>query len=124
MTLRLVAGKGSADHDRHFALQRALFSHLAYRPVAAVAEEFGVTSRTLRRYCERHAGLSPKQLMMSGRMLRACGLLRHESAPPIVEIADRLGFNDQAAFTNSFRHYVGTTPTRLRAEPLVFCEPH
>lgn len=113
-----------AADARHFALQHSLFSAFAAEPVSAAAEAFGVTSRTLRRHCERYAGLSPKQLMMSGRMLRACGMLRCEPAMPIVEIAGRLGFNDQSAFTNAFRHYFETTPVRLRAEPLVFCEPH
>lgn len=113
-----------AEDARHFAFQRSLFSAFSGQPVSAAAEAFGVTSRTLRRYCERYAGLSPKQLMMSGRMLRACGMLRYGSGMPIVEIAGRLGFNDQAAFTNAFRHYVETTPVRLRAEPLVFCEPY
>lgn len=112
----------NAEHSRHLALQHSLFTRSAR--IAAVAEEAGVTSRTLRRYCERYAGLSPKQLMMSGRMLRACGLLRHDPSAPIVAIADRLRFSDQAAFTNAFRHYVGVTPVQLRAEPLVYCDPH
>ena len=59
---------------------------------------------------------------MSGRTLRSCGLLHHRPDLSIVDIAYGLGFSEQAAFTNAFGHYVGMSPGRLRAEPLVFCE--
>lgn len=111
-----------AEDERNLAIQRSLFEHVSHQRLEALADEFGFTGRTLRRHCERYAGLSPKQLVMTGRMLRACGLLWHRPDVPIVEISSRLGFSDQAAFANAFRHYVGTTPARLRAEPLVFCE--
>jgi AraC-like DNA-binding protein len=110
-----------ADDARNLQLQGAL-SRFAGEPVSMLADQLGLTDRTLRRNCERYAGLSPKQLVMSGRMLRACGLLRHGSATPIADVAYRLGFSDQSAFTNAFRHYVGMTPAKLRAELLVFCE--
>ena len=110
-----------ADDARNLRLQGAL-SRLAGEPVSTLADQVGLTDRTLRRYCERYAGLSPKQLVMSGRVLRACGLLRHGSAMPIADVAYRLGFSDQSAFSSAFRHYVGMTPAKLRAEPLIFCE--
>lgn len=81
-----------------------------------------MSERTLRRQFERHAGLSPKQLAMSGRILRACAALSDRGEVPIAHIALDVGFGDQAAFTNAFRHYVGTTPAALRSEPLVYCE--
>lgn len=112
----------SLDHARQVALQSVLLWDVAGQPIADLADDLGVTARTLRRHCETHAGLSPKQLVMSGRMLRACDLLRRSDAQPLVDVADQLGFNDQSAFTNAFRRYLGLTPTELRAEPLVFYE--
>jgi AraC-like DNA-binding protein len=111
-----------ADHERSQRLQRALLWRSGGRPVGALADAFGLSERTLRRMCARDAGLSPKQLSMSGRILRACADLVDRRSLPLAEVALRSGFGDQAAFTNAFRHYVGTTPGRLRAEPIVYCE--
>ncbi|MCW3847895.1 helix-turn-helix transcriptional regulator [Sphingomonas sp. LB-2] len=111
----------SAEDARQLAIQNALLSRFAGHRLSRLSEEVGISDRTLRRFCERHAGLSPKQLVMSGRMLRGCVLLRDRPGMPIAEVADQLGFNDQPAFANAFRHYVGMTPARLRAEPLVYC---
>lgn len=115
-------GGWGADQHRQVNLQSRLLWEVGERSTAELAEDLGVTARTLRRQCRTHAGLSPKQLIMSGRILRACDLLRRPDRVPLVEVAGRLGFNDQAAFTNAFRRYLGLTPTALRAEPLVFYE--
>lgn len=107
-----------ADDLRQMRVQAALARGFEGPSVSALAETLGYTVRTLRRRCEAYAGLSPKQLVMSGRMLRACDLLR-ASETPLAEIALHLGFSDQSAFTNTFRHYHGMTPGALRAAPLV-----
>jgi len=109
-----------ADHARQLALHGVLVEGSPSRSIAAVADDLGMTVRTLRRRCATYAGLSPKQLAMSGRMRRACGLLR--GTAPLAEVADALGFTDQAALTHACRRYFGMTPGRLRAEPLVFHE--
>ncbi len=109
-----------SDHDRQLALHAALFGGSPSRSISALADDLGLTVRTLRRRCATYIGLSPKQMAMSGRMLRACGLLRGKL--PLAEVADMLGFSDQLALTNTSRHYFGMTPGRLRAEPLVFHE--
>jgi AraC-like DNA-binding protein len=111
-----------AEHERNLRLQRALLWRSAAEPLSALADRIGVTSRTLRRHFARHAGLTPKQLSMSGRILRACADLSDRRHMPIAHVALRVGFADQAAFTNAFRHYVGMSPGQLRAEALVYCE--
>jgi len=113
----------SSDHARQLRLQSALLWEVTGEPLSALAEHMGFTTRTLRRHCHTHAGLSPKQLVMSGRMLRACDLLRTAPVTPLVDVAHRLGFSDQSAFTNAFHHYLGMTPAQLRGQPLVFYEP-
>ncbi|MDQ0462765.1 AraC-like DNA-binding protein [Caulobacter ginsengisoli] len=112
----------SSDDERQADLQQVLLWDVADQPVAVLADQLGFTARTLRRHCQAYAGLSPKQLTMSGRMLRACDLLLGSPGLPLAEAALRLGFNDQSAFANAFRHYLGLTPTQLRAQPLVFYE--
>jgi len=112
----------NADDTRNVQLQNALFWDVLREPLSALADDIGVTVRTLRRHCERYSGLSPKQITMSGRILRACIALRTHRRASIAAVADGTGFNDQAAFTNAFRHYVGMTPAKFRVEPVVFCE--
>lgn len=85
-----------------------------------IAERFGFSVRTLRRRCAA-SGLSPKQIANSGRILRACLLLR-EGDLSLAEIAGGTGFGDQSAFTNAFHAQTGVTPRQFRSEPLVFCE--
>jgi len=111
-----------AEHERNLALQRRLLWRSGGGSLSALSDELGITDRTLRRHFARHAGLSPKQLSMSGRILRACADLADRPDSPIVEVALRAGFGDQSAFTNAFRHYVGMTPARLRRQPVVYCE--
>lgn len=110
------------EQARNLRLQRALLWRSGGESVSALADRLGVTVRTLRRHFARHAGLSPKQMSLSGRILRACACLSDRGDAGIAEVALKVGFGDQAAFTNAFRHYVGMTPGQLRAEPLVFCE--
>lgn len=113
-------GDWSSDDARAHAAQNALMSWEG--ATASAADRFGMAERTLRRRCAAYSGLSPKQLVNSGRILRACLLLRDGAETSIAEIAAYLGFGDQAALTNAFRKHTGTTPAQFRAEPLVFCE--
>ncbi len=115
-------GPWGPDHERNLRLQRRLLWRSGAELMSALADDAGFTVRTLRRHFARHAGLSPKQLSMSGRILRACFWLSDRRDLPIAQIALAAGFGDQAAFTNAFRRYVGMTPARLRAEPIVYCE--
>jgi AraC-like DNA-binding protein len=110
------------EHERNLRMQRALLWQLGGESISSLADSAGVTNRTLRRHFMKHAGVSPKQLSMSGRILRACARLSDRRDIPIAQVALSLGFNDQSAFTNAFRHYVGMTPAQLRAEPIVLCE--
>ncbi len=111
----------TAETMRNARLQRTLLWRAGGEKLSVWTGGLAMSERTLRRQFEKHAGLSPKQLAMSGRILRACAALS-DGGIPIAHIALDVGFGDQPAFTNAFRHYVGTTPAALRAEPLVYCE--
>ena len=111
-----------ADHKRELALQNHLLWGVVHESMGALADDLGFTTRTLRRHSERYAGLSPKQVAMSGRLLRSCVALRDHRDKSIADISHRLGFNDQAAFTNAFRNHVGMTPAAFRGESIVYCE--
>jgi len=47
------------------------------------------------------------------RMQKAKRLLR-ESALPVYDIAEQVGYESERAFTNAFNKQIGTTPKRFR----------
>ncbi len=103
-----------------------LFNTLMWRSrggsIARVSRALGPSERSLRRVLGAHAGLSPKAVQLSGRLLGACALLREAPTLEVTEIASRVGFYDHAAFTHAFTTRIGLSPTRFRAEPVAFYE--
>jgi AraC-like DNA-binding protein len=118
---RRLRGWGAEDWS-----SERLFNTLLWRTrsgsIARVSRTLGPSERSLRRLLGERAGLSPKAVQLSGRMLGACALLREAPSLEIIEIASRVGFYDHAAFTHAFTSRIGLTPTRFRAEPVVFYE--
>lgn len=60
-------------------------------------------------------GMSPHQWQLGKRVEQARGLLL-ESDLSVADIADRLGFSDQAHLTRAFRQSVGQTPASWRRD--------
>jgi AraC-like DNA-binding protein len=118
---RRLRGWGAEDWS-----SERLFNTLLWRSrsgsIARVSRTLGPSERSLRRMLGERAGLSPKAVQLSGRMLGACALLREAPSLEITEIASRVGFYDHAPFTHAFTSRVGLTPTQFRAEPIVFYE--
>lgn len=78
-----------------------------------LAEEMGLTSRTLHRKLQE-AGTSYRELLDDLRRDRARELLR-ESTLSIQEVAQRAGFDETASFTRWFKQLTGATPSEFRA---------
>ena len=118
---RRLRGWGAQDWS-----SERLFNTLLWRSrsgsIASVSRKLGPSERSLRRVLGERAGLSPKAVQLSGRMLGACALLREVPLLEITEIASRMGFYDHAAFTHAFTSRIGLTPTQFRTEPFVFYE--
>lgn len=77
-----------------------------------VAERLNMTPRTLHRRLKQE-GLSFKQLLDDMCRLSAMSLLRHQRAS-IGDIAQQLGYKDQANFVRAFKRWTGTTPSQFR----------
>jgi AraC-like DNA-binding protein len=92
------------------------------RSIAQVSRTLGPSERSLRRLLATHAGISPKAVQLSGRLLKACALLREQRSVEITDVATCVGFHDHAAFTHTFTDRIGLTPTQFRAEPAAFYE--
>lgn len=93
---------------------------LALRQVAAT---FQVSPRLLRRYFDRYAGLSPKQV---DRVIRFQGALHDLALRPHVslpEVAGRHGYSDQAHLSREFKRLSNLTPAWFRANLNSLADP-
>jgi AraC family transcriptional regulator len=82
-------------------------------PLAAVAEEVGMSRYHFSRAFKQSMGLSPINYIVQQRIERAKKLLV-ETDLPIADIALRAGFSGQSHFTTFFRRLVGVTPRSFR----------
>jgi AraC family transcriptional regulator of adaptative response / DNA-3-methyladenine glycosylase II len=78
-----------------------------------IAEEFGLSSRQIRRIVHQQMGVSPIELMQTRRLLLAKQLLT-ETNLPVTEIAFASGFTSLRRFNDSFSIRYRMPPTRLR----------
>lgn len=77
----------------------------------AVASRLRMSERTLRRRLHEE-GTSYQRILNDVRIELARHYLTKER-PGIAEVALRLGFSDQSAFTKAFRRWTGQTPARF-----------
>jgi AraC family transcriptional regulator, transcriptional activator of pobA len=107
-------GATSADVELHRrfveTLERDFTSNHEARHYAA---ELGVTTGTLSRTLTRLTGRTTKQLILERVLLEASRLLRFSDLS-VKEIADRLGFSDQFAFSHAFKRQRGQAPLDFR----------
>lgn len=82
----------------------------------AIAEQFGVSVRTLTQRCREVVGRPPARAFMHHKMDCAAQALR-QSEISIKEISHRLGFQNQYHFSHVFRRYFGTRPSSYRGLP-------
>lgn len=78
-----------------------------------IAEQFGWSSRQIRRVVQKELGVSPIELVLTRRLLLAKQLLT-ETTLPVTEVAFASGFSSLRRFHDSFRGRYGMPPTRFR----------
>src|SRR6267142_4712125 len=81
----------------------------------AIAGEFELSSRQIRRIIHKELGVPPIQLILTRRLLLAKQLLT-ETKLPITEIAFASGFSSLRRFNDAFATRYGMPPTRLRKQ--------
>ncbi len=79
----------------------------------AVADQFELSSRQIRRIIKKELGVSPIQLILTRRLLLAKQLLT-ETGLPVTEIAFASGFSSLRRFNDAFSARYGMAPSRLR----------
>lgn len=58
-------------------------------------------------------GQSPMRYVAQWRMHVACTWLKEEDAP-LIDLADRLGYQSEAAFSRAFKRIIGIPPGAVR----------
>ncbi|MBV8742585.1 MAG: DNA-3-methyladenine glycosylase 2 family protein [Sinobacteraceae bacterium] len=79
----------------------------------AIASQFELSSRQIRRIVQKELGVSPVQLLLTRRLLLAKQLLS-ETALPVTEIAFASGFSSLRRFNDAFSSRYRLSPTCLR----------
>lgn len=79
----------------------------------AIADEFELSSRQIRRIIQKELGVPPIQLLLTRRLLLAKQLLT-ETKLPVTEIAFASGFSSLRRFNDAFTMRYSLPPTRLR----------
>jgi len=79
----------------------------------AIADQFELSSRHIRRIVQKELGVPPIQLLLTRRLLLAKQLLT-ETTWPMTEVAFASGFSSLRRFNDAFSRRYGMPPTRLR----------
>ena len=79
----------------------------------AIADQFELSSRQIRRIVQKQLGVAPIQLLLTRRLLLAKQLLT-ETPWPMTEVAFASGFSSLRRFNDAFSGRYGMPPTRLR----------
>ncbi len=79
----------------------------------AIADQFELSSRQIRRIVRKELGVPPIQLLLTRRLLLAKQLLT-ETSLPMTEVAFASGFSSLRRFNDAFSKRYGMPPTRLR----------
>jgi len=77
----------------------------------------GIGERTLQRLFDRYVGASPRWVIKRYRIYEALESVAAANRAEWVELAQNLGYFDQAHFINDFKKLVGRSPNEY-AEPL------
>ena len=81
--------------------------------IKQAAEELGISERHIHRLFVSELGVSPKQYIMTKRLLNAKNLLQSTNLS-VTEIAGRVGFGSQTRLTDTMKLRYGITPRDLR----------
>ena len=90
--------------------------HIAWT-LEKMSEEVGMSRAAFARRFKELVGQPMFEYLTRLRIQRARELLR-ETKLPLYEVASRVGYESDLAFTKTFKKHVGTTPTRFRKQAI------
>jgi AraC family transcriptional regulator, regulatory protein of adaptative response / DNA-3-methyladenine glycosylase II len=115
----LAPGNAPVDDGQRMArliVQRLEAGHFdAKSGLEAIAAQFQLSSRQIRRIVQKELGVPPIQLLLTRRLLLAKQLLT-ETALPITDVAFASGFASVRRFNDAFGRRYAMPPSRLRSK--------
>ncbi len=112
--LRTRTPRLPADARRAQRIADRIVADRELTTVARVCTAFATTPLTLQRLFRKTIGVTPKWIIQRARIHEAVERIvddaRRGKKTPFAELADELGFTDQAHFTRTFGAFVGTSP--------------
>lgn len=103
----LIEEHATVDHR----LAEALAALVTDRSVRDVAQDLGVSARTLERLVLGRTGRSPMFWKNLGRVRRTA--LALAGSTPLAELAVQYGYSDQAHMSREIRRWLGLSPRQL-----------
>lgn len=97
------------------AVARRAETDRTLRRVDELSAVAGIGVRTLQRMFREHAGVSPTWVLRRYRLLDAAELVRDGQPVSWAQVADELGYADQAHLVRDFRAAIGRTPGEYAA---------
>lgn len=83
-------------------------------PLAQLAAVTHLSQRRLSELFRNSYGMTPLQYQLERRMQRAWTLLENENLS-VQRVAERVGYNNLAAFSDRFRRHFGKSPRHFRS---------
>ncbi|WP_035157298.1 helix-turn-helix domain-containing protein [Cohnella thermotolerans] len=81
-----------------------------------LASRFGLGKRTLQRLFDRYVGVSPKWIIQRYRLQEAAERMEAGERPDWGQLAQILGYFDQAHFIKDFKALIGKSPEAYRSD--------
>jgi len=88
--------------------------HRESREISFYAKLLCRTPKYFASIIKNTTGIEAKEWINRYVIIEAKWLLLHERQKSVQQIADYLGFSEQASFSRLFKHYEGITPTEFR----------
>ena len=105
----------SPRQELFIRFHQAVVEHFSEnREVRFYADLFCLTPKHFATIIKQQTGITASQWISSYVMIQAKTLLRHQQQLTVQQIALRLGFPDQAAFSRYFKANEGVSPTEFR----------
>jgi AraC-like DNA-binding protein len=109
---------GALSHPQIGAALKAMHEQIEHSwSVAALASEVGMSRSAFALRFKQVVGESPLEYLTHWRMYKASRLLR-EGDRKLIEIANAVGYDSDAAFNKAFKRVLGVTPGEYRQKRL------
>lgn len=98
-------------------LVEAVAEHSEIVRAEQLADHGGLSLRSLQRLFTEYVGIGPKWVIQRSRILEAAATAHIGESVDWADLAQRLGFSDQAHLTRVFTQVVGTPPATYARDP-------